>query len=287
MILLQDIEDTLNALLNETQLPQASLLQAARYSTLAPGKRLRPLITLEICQALGFDYQKALIPACALELVHTYTLIHDDLPCMDDEVERRGKPPLHHAFPEGHALLTGDFLLTYAFELLATAPHLSATTKLSLVRCLSQRSGARGVIAGQIIDLYFQPRDQKELHYMIERKTSDLFCAAFEFGAILGNAPKEEMQTLNQFGILFGLAFQFIDDMEDFKETYSDSPTEKMTAVTYLGFQQAILAVQEWMAQMHTLSKHFNKKIPFLIELIDKLNAKLSALPLERLQKQK
>ncbi|MBS0629039.1 MAG: polyprenyl synthetase family protein [Verrucomicrobia bacterium] len=128
------------------------LFEAAHYS-LEGGKRLRPLLTLAIVQTFDQPIEHALRPACTLEMIHTYSLIHDDLPCMDDDDFRRGKPSLHKAYHESHAVLTGDFLLTYAFEVLATAPNLTDTQKTRLIATLAHRAGSQGMIGGQILDI--------------------------------------------------------------------------------------------------------------------------------------
>ena len=127
------IENQLDKLIPEASVPYNQLFQAARYSLLAGGKRLRPILTLATCEALGGDETSALHPACALEMVHTYSMIHDDLPCMDDDDFRRGKPSLHKAFTEAEAVLAGDFLLTHAFEIIASAPHINPEEKVKLV----------------------------------------------------------------------------------------------------------------------------------------------------------
>jgi geranylgeranyl pyrophosphate synthase len=134
----------------------SALFDAARYSLFSGGKRLRPLLALASAHTFGAELEKALDPACALECIHTYSLIHDDLPCMDNDDLRRGKPTLHRVFPEWHALLTGDYLATFAFEILAACTTLTDGEKIELVHILSSRAGARGMIGGQIIDLMSQ-----------------------------------------------------------------------------------------------------------------------------------
>src|ERR1043165_2824357 len=134
------IDRQLEALLDQADdLPYSSLFCSARYSLLSPGKRLRPLIVLAICESYGIDPHRGLLPACCIEMIHTYSMIHDDLPCMDDDDLRRGKPTLHKVYPEWHALLTGDFLLTHAFELLTSAPQLDADQKLALINSLAKQ----------------------------------------------------------------------------------------------------------------------------------------------------
>lgn len=187
---------------------RGSLFEAARYS-LSGGKRLRPRLTLALLETFSQPIEKGLYPAAALEMIHTYSLIHDDLPCMDNDDERRGKPTLHKAYSESHAVLTGDFLLTFAFETLAKAPYLNPTEKIELIACLTQRSGADGMIGGQVLDLS-GPIDNPEEMYL--KKTGALICCALEFGGILSNA---DLVPLQKIGSHLGVAFQLIDDLLD------------------------------------------------------------------------
>ena len=244
------IEETLDTLLKlPNDLPYSSLFDSARYSLLSPGKRLRPLLVLAAAESYGALESHALHPACALEMIHTYSLIHDDLPCMDNDDLRRGKPTLHKVYPEWHALLTGDYLLTYAFEVLVRAPHLNAEQKIALVRCLSSHAGAHGMIGGQMIDLLFEGKtvDWGILEQMHRGKTASLITAALEFGGIIANAPAKDMDLLRQSGMAIGVAFQLIDDVLDYtgreeelgKTIGSDRENAKSTAVSLLGIQKA------------------------------------------------
>lgn len=146
------IEKKLEELIPESKETQ---FLAARYALLNGGKRIRPLIAVTTVDALGGDSGRAIPFACALELIHTYSLIHDDLPCMDDDDMRRGKPSLHKAFNEAIAILTGDYLLTYAFEILASGSHLKAEQKLELIHSLSKAAGGHGMIRGQVMDIEY------------------------------------------------------------------------------------------------------------------------------------
>lgn len=184
------------------------LAQAALYS-LEGGKRLRPLLCLAVLDLYEIEIEKGLYPAAALEMIHTYSLIHDDLPCMDDDDERRGRPSLHKAYSESLAILTGDFLLTYAFEALANAPNLSDTQKIALTKTLAIRSGREGMIGGQILDLEGHSHGWQE---MVLKKTGALFSTALEFGAILAGI---ESKIFKELGEYLGLAFQLLDDLSD------------------------------------------------------------------------
>lgn len=225
------------------------LYQAARYALLGGGKRLRPILTLATVETLKGDLTKALTPACTLEMIHTYSLIHDDLPCMDDDDFRRGKPSLHKAFPEGHAVLTGDFLLTYAFEVLADAPHLTPQQKIELIQILAKQSGGDGMIAGQVMDLESEGKqlDVKGLQQIHKSKTGALISASVEFGGIITGASSSQLEALRCFGREIGLTFQIVDDVLDVtsskekhgKAVSSDLINGKATYVTLMGLEQA------------------------------------------------
>jgi len=217
--------------------------EAARYAVFSGGKRLRPKIALSLAEIFGASPEMALTPACALELVHTYSLIHDDLPCMDDDDMRRGRPSAHKAFGEATALLAGDLLLTFSFQLLAESPGLSADQKIALVQTLSSSAGASGMIGGQELDLLYAEKtiDWEELKTVHARKTAALFSAAFEFGGIVGGAP--DLALLREMGQIFGLAFQLKDDLDD-----SGQDAQKMNAVHLLGkekVEQHIAALED------------------------------------------
>ncbi|MBM3184118.1 MAG: polyprenyl synthetase family protein [Chlamydiae bacterium] len=155
--------------------PKTSLYESTRYALLSPGKRFRPSLVMAVAASLGADPKIALDPACAIEMVHTYSLIHDDLPCMDNDDLRRGRPTLHKAFDEGLALLTGDYLLTYSFEILSNTAVLSTSQKLQMVQILSHAAGSHGMIGGQAIDLDMTGKsiDEATLYEMHHGKTSD------------------------------------------------------------------------------------------------------------------
>ncbi|MCC5831761.1 MAG: polyprenyl synthetase family protein [Chlamydiales bacterium] len=190
----------------------SSLLEGARYSLLAPGKRIRPLLTIYTAKALDKgSYELALRPACALELVHCYSLIHDDLPSMDNDDFRRGKPTLHRAYNEGLAILVGDYLLTHAFDILSSSPGLSAEQKVALVAALARAAGGDGMIGGQVMDIE-EHRNLSELH---RRKTAALFRCAMEFGGLISGASSSTLEKLERFGDIFGKLFQVVDDILD------------------------------------------------------------------------
>ena len=244
---LQWIEDKLSSLTEMTSCPL--LLQASRYCLLNPGKRLRPLLVIAATEALGQDVSKALTPACAIEILHTYSLIHDDLPCMDDDDFRRGKPTLHTLYPEGQAVLTGDLLLTFAFEVLSQSPDLTDAQIVKLVQILAIRSGGQGMIAGQSLDLLAEGKEIsiEELWQIHQAKTGALLSACLEFGAVITNAPSSALHQMTKIGEEIGLAFQIVDDILDEegqesllgKPTFSDVMNKKATSTSLLGTVKA------------------------------------------------
>jgi geranylgeranyl diphosphate synthase, type II len=193
----------------------ARLAEAMRYSTLAGGKRLRPVLCLLAAEACGCALEDALPAACALEMVHTYSLIHDDLPAMDDDDLRRGRPTCHRAFDEATAILAGDGLLTLAFELIARPPARAAA---ECIRILAEAAGPRGMVGGQMADLQAEGRTDatvEELEAIHRRKTGALFSAPLRMGAALATAPAALREALEIYGRAVGLAFQIIDDLLD------------------------------------------------------------------------
>ena len=269
-----DAREKIDAQLNQivsvsTELPYASLFASARYSLSSPGKRLRPLLVLATAATYGADLDRSLMPACAIEMVHTYSLIHDDLPCMDDDDLRRGQPTLHKMVPEWHALLTGDFLLTHAFEILSDAPGLSSDQKVALVRSLASHAGAHGMIGGQMIDLLCvgQMIDWEVLEQMHVGKTAGLIVASLEFGGIIARAPPNDLQLLKKTGRAIGVAFQLIDDLLDYtgseeelgKPIGSDKEKSKATAIPLLGIartqEKALMLLEGAEENLNSLSR--------------------------------
>lgn len=260
------IEYRLDELVPEKYAPHKELYNAARYSLLNGGKRLRPILTIATAEMLGSDVNIALTPACALEMIHTYSLIHDDLPCMDDDDFRRGKPSLHKAFTEAHAVLAGDFLLTYAFQVLSEAPGLTPQQRLSLIQILSKQSGGDGMIAGQVLDIESEGKTLtiEQLQQIHKCKTGALILAAVEFGAVIAGASVGQMEALQQFGREIGLAFQIVDDVLDItssqakhgKAVASDLINGKATYVTLLGLEGAQEASEHhYSLAMHALNR--------------------------------
>ena len=213
----------------DEQLP-ASLSGAMRHLLFPGGKRLRPIFALAAAEAVGGASDRAVPIGVAVELIHTYSLVHDDLPCMDDDDERRGRPTVHKAFDEATAVLAGDALLTEAFAVLSDGNWTAAEARARLIAvdCVSRAAGARGLVGGQIDDLAFEASSQapsaevgdrrterEQLASIHVRKTAALFRAAIVGGAALGGATRAEREVLDAFGLDVGMAFQIADDLLD------------------------------------------------------------------------
>lgn len=196
--------------------PPEVLHRAIRYSCLAPGKRLRPALCLASARAVGGDDETVLPAACAIEMVHAFSLIHDDLPALDDDDFRRGRPTCHKVFGEAVAILAGDALFALAFETIGRSSG-SAERKMEALIELAQQSGTKGVVGGEVLDILAEGRETStvELRLIHELKTASLMAGACAVGAILGGGTSHEIHTLREFGRSIGLAFQIVDDLLD------------------------------------------------------------------------
>jgi len=243
------INTSLDTFLQEIGAP-STLFEAMRYSVVLGGKRVRPILTLAVNRALGGNNEHALYAACAVELIHAYSLIHDDLPAMDDDALRRGQPTCHIAFDEATAILAGDALQAGAFELLCSENfQQSAETKLALTLLLSRASGARGMVLGQAIDLSSVGKQLsvEQLEEMHNHKTGKLIEAAILAGAACANANQSEVEALTRYAQALGLAFQVQDDILDAtgetdiigKQSGADIALNKPTYVSLLGLEGA------------------------------------------------
>ena len=218
----QEIEATLGHVLADAQGPAATVRKAMRHAVLGGGKRLRPLLSLAVCRACGGRTEDVLVPAAALELVHTYSLVHDDLPAMDDDALRRGRPTVHVVFGEATAILAGDALLTLAFELLATHPpgDLAAARRADAVALVARAAGAAGMVGGQQADLEAERMapeslEAGHLRWIHAHKTGALLGGAAELGALHAGWDAVRRRPLGRFGQALGLAFQIADDILD------------------------------------------------------------------------
>ncbi|MEO9970682.1 MAG: polyprenyl synthetase family protein [Hyphomonadaceae bacterium] len=260
--------------------PEANLMRAMRHAGLANGKRLRPFFVLEAGSLFGADETPLLHTAAALECIHTYSLVHDDLPCMDDDDLRRGQPTVHIAFDEATAVLAGDALLTLAFEILADdRMDVSSETRIKLISKLAEASGARGMVGGQMIDILGidHVRDLNTITRMQRMKTGALISYALEAGAIIGCASSAERQALAGFANDLGLAYQIADDLLDVtgdaervgKATGKDEAAGKATFVTLLGVEGAQQRVRLLAAQAKEHMAIFRNRANILLQSVD------------------
>ncbi len=246
------VDKTLDTLLPEADGPSGKVVEAMRYSLSAGGKRVRPILLMAGCEAVGGDPIKVLPAACALECVHTYSLIHDDLPAMDNDDLRRGKPTCHKVFGEAIAILAGDGLLTYAFQLMAHPELRSAVdagTIMEVVSVFADAAGIGGMVGGQTADILFEgkPIDPETLSFIHAHKTGALIRASVEMGAMLGRGDNQQIQSLKQYGTALGLAFQVVDDILDVvgdqekigKPVGSDLKNQKATYPALFGLEKA------------------------------------------------
>lgn len=226
------------------------LSTAMRYACEAGGKRIRPVLTLEFCRLCGTEVERALPFACAVEMIHSYSLVHDDLPCMDDSPLRRGKPSVHAAFGEAAALLAGDALLTQAFQVMADA-QVPAEFIAAAVSVLAGAAGGAGMVGGQMLDLDSEGKaiSLDTLERLQQGKTAALLIAACELGCLAAGAGTAQRDAARRFGEGIGLSFQIVDDILDItstnealgKPTGSDQRNEKVTYVSLLGIEEARL----------------------------------------------
>ncbi|MDD5384322.1 MAG: polyprenyl synthetase family protein [Gallionella sp.] len=243
-------EEVLRGLLPRAEIAPQRLHEAMRYAVLDGGKRVRPLLAFAAGELAGADTARVDIAAAAVELIHAYSLVHDDMPCMDDDVLRRGKPTCHVQYDEATALLVGDSLQTLAFQLLAEHRlNDEAARQLEMVKLLALASGSRGMAGGQAIDLASVGKSLTlpELEFMHIHKTGALIRAAVLLGAQCGSVSAEQLDRLDHFGKLIGLAFQVVDDVLDCeadtatlgKTAGKDADNDKPTYVSLLGIQGA------------------------------------------------
>jgi geranylgeranyl diphosphate synthase, type II len=227
----------------------ATIHQAMRYSLFAGGKRLRPVLCLAAAEACGGDPERALPLACAVECIHTYSLIHDDLPAMDNDDFRRGKPTNHKVYGEGIAILAGDALLTQAFEIAAQCRGWPGYSHRDIILELARAAGSKQLIAGQVADLEGEgkPISAAQLKYIHERKTSALLCCSVRLGGMSAHATTAQLEALTAFGYNVGLAFQIIDDILDVTQTSEqlgktagkDTRAQKATYPSIVGLEKS------------------------------------------------
>lgn len=258
-----------------------TLYDAMRHSLSAGGKRIRPVLIYEFCKICGGQPDTADAAACAMEMTHTSSLIFDDLPAMDDDDLRRGKPSCHKAFGEATAILAGDALICAPFMILANDPNLSSEQKVALIAVLSEREGANGMVGGQLMDMHFETQEKvsaEELTTMCLGKTGALMEASCKMGCICGSGTLQQQEAAAAYGRSIGLAFQIIDDILDVTSTAemlgkpigSDALEEKKTFVTVLGIEKAQKKAAELTAFAHEQLELF-ENTDFLHALTDEL----------------
>ncbi|MBQ6830977.1 MAG: polyprenyl synthetase family protein [Clostridia bacterium] len=277
---LQRVEAALPTYLPKEGTLQDTVVRAMSYACEGGGKRLRPVLTLEFCHLCGKNPEIALPFAAAIEMIHSYSLVHDDMPCMDDSPLRRGKPSVHTAYGEAMALLAGDALLNRAFETVLDTRYLQDVPPEAALRAawiLAHRAGIGGMIGGQVIDLESEGKqiDADTLKTLQEGKTAALIQAACEMGCLVGGGSHEQVEAATQFGYYLGLAFQIIDDILDVTSTAEqlgkpvggDADHDKNTYVSLLGLDKA-----------HALAEDYTAKAIAALSVFDEQRADLTAL---------
>ena len=277
------IEAALPQYLPPVTLPQGKVCEAMAYSLLDGGKRIRGCLTLAMCELCGGEVQSALPLACAVEMVHAYSLIHDDLPCMDNDDLRRGKPSCHIKFGEGTALLAGDALLTHAFSAASDAYFngtLPAETVLRCVNQLSRAAGVEGMIGGQVIDTAPEevPMTPEQLEAMHSMKTGALIRSAAVLGCLAAGAPRDVVMQADLYAAKIGLAFQIVDDILDATEeseklgkSTSDADNNKTTYISLYGVEKAREMVRRLVLEADLAVKGTVLDDEMLYELADTL----------------
>ncbi len=281
--LINEINDRLHALIPLRDHPSHSLFAGARYTLSASGKRIRPLLVTAVAEMLGSHKEKAFSAALAVEMIHTYSMIHDDLPCMDNDDFRRGRPTLHKLLTEGESLLVGNYLFTEAFSLISQDRLITDEQKTKLVSVLAKASSK--MMEGQAMDL---KADRKwctlpllqEIH---EKKTGALLCASCECGAIVASVEKKVKEQLTAFGEKLGLLFQIVDDLLDVtaseekhgKKIGSDEKNDKATYVTFLGLEKSKSIARELVATIYSSLNELSYDTFLLKVVVDKVASRI------------
>jgi geranylgeranyl diphosphate synthase type II len=277
----KEVDRALDRYLPKESARPATIHRAMRYSLFAGGKRLRPILCLAAAEACGGKIAEALPLACALECIHTYSLVHDDLPSMDNDDFRRGRPTCHKVFGDGIAVLAGDALLTVAFEILAQAKGSRRYDVRALLRELSDAASSRKLIAGQVADLEGEGRkiNRAQLRFIHENKTAALLTSSVRLGAMSANASVKQLEAITEFGRSLGLAFQVIDDILDVTQTsekLGKSAGKDVAAqkATY----PAVIGLEKSRAEAHRLTSRAHEALAPLGARADRLHELASHL---------
>lgn len=275
---LEELENRLNEITDCKAKYHQTVVDSMRYSLLKGGKRVRAMLVMGFYESMGGDYHDVIDTAAAIEMVHAYSLIHDDLPCMDNDDYRRGKLTNHKVYGEAVAVLAGDGLLTYAFETLAeNAEKFPAESVVKAIKCLSEGAGFNGMIGGQVIDIENEGKKISEdmLHDLHSRKTGALIKAACKLGVIMAGGDEEALNNAEEYGKNIGIAFQIQDDILDVegnpeilgKSIGNDAENNKTTFVTIYGIDKSKELAEEYFKNAYTALEKIKGPKDFLIEL--------------------
>jgi geranylgeranyl diphosphate synthase type II len=277
----KQVDDALNRFLPSAKTKPKTIHEAMRYSIFAGGKRLRPVICLAAAEVISGKHTEALPLACAVECIHTYSLIHDDLPAMDNDDFRRGKPTSHKVYGEGIAILAGDALLTIAFEIAASCRAWPRYSHADVIHEVAVAAGSQRLIAGQVADLEAEGKKitPAELRYIHHNKTAALIASSIRLGAMSANATPKQLANLTEFGESLGLAFQVIDDILDVTQTTEklgksagkDVAAQKATYPALLGLDKARKEADRLTARSRAALKPFGKSAGPLEAIADYL----------------
>ena len=274
----QYIDNELDNILPSESAYPGILFKSMRYSVFAGGKRLRPILILAACEMFGGDNKKAAPFACAMEMIHTYSLIHDDLPAIDNDNFRRGRLTNHKAFGENIAILAGDALLSYAFEVMANAVAKNTDeASAKALQSIAFGAGINGMVSGQVVDVISEGKklEKREMDFIHINKTAAMIVASVKAGAYLGGAKQEDVDSLEKAALKLGLAFQIQDDILDVTGTFeelgkplhSDEKNEKATYVSMFGLERSTEIVEELSGDAENIFMSFGEKGRFLAEL--------------------
>ncbi len=286
-MLVSQVNEALDKYVIEKDKPEGSIYKAMKYSLMVGGKRLRPVLALAVCEMLDGDSKEVMPYACAVEMIHTYSLIHDDLPAMDNDGYRRGKPTNHKVFGEAKAILAGDALLNYAFEImiedilnqqkLGTQKNNDVLKKVKAMNVIAKASGVSGMIGGQVVDIESEKKEinSELLCYMYSLKTGALIKAPILSSAILCSAMEEDICILEKYAEKIGLAFQIKDDLLDVEGSFedmgkvagSDAANRKKTFVSVYGHEESKKTLLDITAEAHALVDRYKEKGVFLKSL--------------------